>query len=43
MPMRSVPLQHESEDAKYKNLVEIKIENPQGYLSGKFGWCIMCR
>ncbi len=41
--IRSVPLFHESDDPKYKNVVLVKINNERDITSGKFGWCVMCR
>jgi brefeldin A-inhibited guanine nucleotide-exchange protein len=42
-PIRSVPLFQESDDAKYKNYISVRIPNEKDIQSGKFGWCIICR
>lgn len=38
-----MPLFQDTDDAKYKNIIEIKIPNEANVLSAKFGWCIICR
>lgn len=43
VPISSVPQSYEAEDPKYKNYIEVKINNEIGVESGKFGWCIICR
>lgn len=43
IPLRSVPLTYETDDVKYKKIMTVSIENEQNILSGKFGWCIVCR
>lgn len=40
---RSVPLIHETDDQKYKKIMTVNIENEQNVVSGKFGWCFICR
>ena len=41
--LRSVPLKVKKEEQKVKKQIQVDIKNEHGILSGKFGWCIVCR
>lgn len=43
IPLRSVPLINETDDLKYKKIMTVSIDNEQNVVSGKFGWCFVCR
>lgn len=43
IPLRSVPLICDTDDLKYKKIVSVNIENENSVISGKFGWCFVCR
>lgn len=38
IPLRAVPLVGETDDAKYKKIVSVSLDNEGAIVSGKFGW-----
>lgn len=42
-PLRSVPYVLMPDDEKYKTVNLVQKTNDEGYVSGKFGWCCICR
>ena len=38
IPLKSVPLRHESDDPRYRKTISVNIENESGIKSGLFGW-----
>lgn len=38
IPLRAVPLVGETDDAKYKKIVSVSLDNESAIVSGKFGW-----
>lgn len=43
IPIRSVPMSFDPNDAQYRWIKRVEIENEKGRKAGLFGWCFMCR
>lgn len=42
-PLRSVPFVLDPDDTNYQNIPLVCLSNDEGFVSGKFGWCSVCR
>lgn len=45
IPLRSVPINVDQilQNYKYRSVYNANIENEKGFISGNFGWCVICR
>jgi len=43
IPLRSVPFKLKKDDIKNPKIVVVDVKNELEIVSGKFGWCIVCR
>lgn len=42
-PLRSVPAKLDPDDPLYQSVPQVFVNNDEGFVSGKFGWCSVCR